>query len=160
MKKTIKLNLGCGNDIKKGYINIDKYPKNKDVMKLDLDNIPFPFKDNSIDCIYMEDTFEHLNINRFDFMRELHRILKPDGIIKIIVPTNSNSVSHTIHLFEPEYFEILSGRRNIVNEKYYNMKFKDIKIVKNRIPLKNLIYRVKDFLDRFLYSSYEFELKK
>jgi len=84
-----KLNLGCGYDVRKGYINIDNI-KNKGVdMVFNLNKYPYPFKNNSIDEIYCCHILEHLN----DFdktIKEFHRILKKDGMIIIIVPDFSS----------------------------------------------------------------------
>lgn len=50
MKKK-KLNLGCGKDIKKEYVNLDirKFP-GVDIIH-DLNKFPYPFKDDSFDEI-------------------------------------------------------------------------------------------------------------
>ncbi|HEY4797625.1 MAG TPA: methyltransferase domain-containing protein [Bacteroidia bacterium] len=48
---------------------------------------PFSFSDNSIDVIYSSHTFEHLTYEEAQFaFSECYRILKPAGIIRIIVP--------------------------------------------------------------------------
>ncbi len=80
-----KLNLGCGYDIKKGYINID-YVKNKGIdVVYNLDKFPYPFKDESADEILLKDSLEHLS-NPIKTLKECHRILKKRGIIKIKLP--------------------------------------------------------------------------
>lgn len=79
----VKLNLGCGRDIKKGYINVDKL-ENPDV-KHDLDVYPFPFKKNSVDFILASHILEHLK-EPLDFLEESQRILKRRGKMKIRVP--------------------------------------------------------------------------
>ena len=156
----IKLNLGCGNDIKEGFQNYDKYPVNDSVKYIDLNCLPLPFDDNSIDFIFMEDVFEHLDVNRFDFIQDIHRILKPSGKVKIIVPSNTNSVSHTLSYFEQDYFNILDGGRKSVNKKYYDTTFKNI-VVKHRLrPFRNMMYKVRNFVGLFIHSCYEFELEK
>ena len=55
---TIKLNLGCGPNLKKGFINIDLSKKAN--LRLDLRK-PLPFKGNTVDYIYSEHFFEHLS---------------------------------------------------------------------------------------------------
>ena len=80
----IKLNLGCGTDLKKGYINIDKVKYNG-IKNMDLDKFPYPFGDESVNEIIVYNILEHLKDWQRSF-REMKRILKLNGIIKIIVP--------------------------------------------------------------------------
>jgi predicted SAM-dependent methyltransferase len=45
------------------------------------------FEDNTFDFIYSEHFFEHLFLEEaFELLKECHRILKPNGIIRIVVP--------------------------------------------------------------------------
>ncbi|PIN90895.1 hypothetical protein COU60_00945 [Candidatus Pacearchaeota archaeon CG10_big_fil_rev_8_21_14_0_10_34_76] len=90
MNNPSKLNLGCGEDVKKGYLNID-FEKFKGVDKLiNLNNLPYPFKDNSFDEILMYNILEHLN-DPYQIMKEIHRISKPEAIIKIRTPHFSSN---------------------------------------------------------------------
>lgn len=80
-----KLNLGCGTDIKKGFINVDCI-EGKGVDKVhDLNSYPYPFKDSSMNEIFAQDIMEHLD-NPNDFTRELWRIGANDCKIHIRVP--------------------------------------------------------------------------
>ena len=77
-----KLNVGCGEKPMNGYVNLDvcKF-KGVDVVH-NLDKFPYPFKDNTFDEIRAEQVIEH--VNKFpEVMRELCRILKPNGVLKI-----------------------------------------------------------------------------
>lgn len=48
----MKLNLGCGKDIKDGYINLDvRYIKGVDVV-CNLNSFPYPFQNDVFDEIY------------------------------------------------------------------------------------------------------------
>jgi len=82
----MKLNLGCNDDIRDGYINIDCYPvEGKDITIMDLTKgIALP--DNSVDEIIAYDVIEHLP-DKIKTMNELWRVLKPKGQVDIIVPT-------------------------------------------------------------------------
>jgi len=80
-----RLNLGCGTDIKKGYINVD-FIENRGVdVVYDLNKYPYPFKDNSVEEIYARDIMEHLD-NPNKFIKELWRIGEPNCKICIRVP--------------------------------------------------------------------------
>lgn len=57
--KNIKLNLGCANDIKQGYINIDKFHEDEDVVVMDVRDIS-AFSGENVTEIYASDVLEHL----------------------------------------------------------------------------------------------------
>lgn len=81
---TIKLNLGCGNEIMEGFTNVDIAFK-KGVKLWDLNKYPLPWKDDSVDYIFCSHTLEHLE-RPLDFILELHRISKDGTIIDLYVP--------------------------------------------------------------------------
>ena len=80
----IKLNIGAGGDIKDGWRNMDIMfapPDYIDITK------PLPFEDNSVDFIYTSHTVEHTTTpDAVRFFAESHRILKPDGVLRVAVP--------------------------------------------------------------------------
>ena len=71
----LKLNIGCGKEIKEGYINIDRefYPGVNICMDLNID--PLPFKENSINEIYISHVIEHL-IDPYMFIFNVIKYLK------------------------------------------------------------------------------------
>lgn len=80
-----KLHLGCGKNIKDGFINIDQFVKAPGVENIDVLNMPFP--DDSIDEILSEHMIEHLPFESEEpFWRELFRVLKPGGRARIEAP--------------------------------------------------------------------------
>ena len=56
----MKLNLGCGHDHKEGYVNVDVSDLGKPDMVVDLEVLPWPWQDSSIDEILIKHTLEHL----------------------------------------------------------------------------------------------------
>lgn len=83
--KIRKLNLGCGKDIKKGYVNLDKSKlKGVDVAH-DIDKYPWPFPSNYFDEVYGQDVIEHVS-DLFKAMKEIHRISKNNAVVRLIVP--------------------------------------------------------------------------
>ena len=77
------LNIGCGNDLRLGFLNVDKNkPYDK---KVDLELPEYPFKKNTFDYILADNVLEHVH-NIVGCIEELHRICKPDGSIEVIVP--------------------------------------------------------------------------
>jgi predicted SAM-dependent methyltransferase len=80
----MKLNLGCGPDIKPGYINIDSCAIDNSVIIMDIKNLNFP--DNSIEEIYAKDIIEHLSITEtINLINTCGRICKPGA--KIFIQT-------------------------------------------------------------------------
>lgn len=85
MSLVTTLNLGCGEDIRRDYINVDIHPlPGVDVVQ-DLARFPYPYHDNSFDQIIAQDVLEHLP-NTVKVMEELWRILKPGGLLAVRVP--------------------------------------------------------------------------
>ena len=85
----MKLNMGCGTDIKKGFLNVD-CRKDIGVDKvMDLDKLPLRFKTNQFSYIYAYNFLEHSKIMLLEpikFMEELWRITKHGGVIEAEVP--------------------------------------------------------------------------
>ena len=91
-----KLNLGCGEQKKPGYVNIDwQQAVHPDVLH-DLNHLPYPFADATFDAIEAFHVIEHLD-RPFAVMKELHRILKPGGLLEIRVPHFSRGFTHAEH---------------------------------------------------------------
>ncbi|MBR8827045.1 MAG: methyltransferase domain-containing protein [Gomphosphaeria aponina SAG 52.96 = DSM 107014] len=105
----IMLNLGCGQTRPSGWINTDsslnslsqklplisllvkKYHKStvydsNNAHYMDLRK-PWHFLSNSVDVVYASHVFEHLSSKTAKlFMSEAYRVLKKDGVIRIVVP--------------------------------------------------------------------------
>ena len=106
---TVKLNLGCGPRTPDGWTNVDyawgarlaRLPffraLNRRIRLFDLDwseriqlhdlTRAFPWPDARADVIYSSHTLEHFS--REDgraFLTECHRVLRKDGILRIVVP--------------------------------------------------------------------------
>ncbi len=85
----MKLNLGCGQNKKDGYVNVDKYDSFAPDVVWDLEIFPWPFESNSVDEIVLHHVLEHLGATVDTFlgiMKELYRICRPDARIIIAVP--------------------------------------------------------------------------
>lgn len=87
----MKLNLGCGRDKIKGYVNCDISKSVNPDRVVDLEK-KLPFKDDSVEGIYCRHVVEHVE-NFLPLMKELWRISKNGAKIKIIVPYFSHPIS-------------------------------------------------------------------
>lgn len=84
----MKLNLGCSDRLRPGYINVDSFrPPNADdsFQQADLEAY-WPWPDSCIEDIVADDIIEHLP-DKIHTMNEAHRVLVPGGRFHIFVPT-------------------------------------------------------------------------
>jgi predicted SAM-dependent methyltransferase len=103
------LNLGCGSVRPIGWINTDS-SLNANIQKIPIIgkkiakmfnpveyvdtnvvymnlNKKWNYKDNSVDVVYASHLFEHLTLVSSDlFLAESYRCLKPNGVIRLVVP--------------------------------------------------------------------------
>lgn len=79
----LSLNLGCSDDHRKGWLNVDiAQPAD---MLVDLARAPWPWADGSVERILANDVLEHLP-SKILAMNEAHRVLEPGGILELAVP--------------------------------------------------------------------------
>lgn len=94
-EEPLRLQLGSGQSPQQGYINIDINPYEGVDLVYDLDKIPWPFEDSSVDEILALDVLEHLaplgramgQYNIVGVLTEVYRVLKPGGVLKARIPT-------------------------------------------------------------------------
>jgi hypothetical protein len=79
----IKLNLGCCDAHMEGFCNVDRVPPADVITDLEKD---WPWLEGTVDEIVANDVFEHLP-DKIHTMNEAWRVLKPGGILSIVVPT-------------------------------------------------------------------------
>lgn len=126
-----KLNFGCGKNIKKDYINADITQFGGVDKTFDFNVFPYPFSSNEFDEIIADNVLEHLD-DIPAVMKELHRISRPGGAVRIIVPYYNcygayNDITHKhyfSHLsFDPFYKKNTRGTYSI-KEKFGLEKIK------------------------------------
>ena len=115
-KKLLKLDLGAGQNPKEGFEGVDLNAPNTQ-HRVDLFKFPYPWADNSVEEIHTSHFVEHIP-NReveerdvvvvrggqaeawerfvgqnlfFAFFDECYRILKPDGVMTVIVPSGRST---------------------------------------------------------------------
>lgn len=93
------INLACGGKLcqEPGWINGDHNPSAKDVIRINLLR-SFPFPDNTFDVVYHSQFIEHLPHEKaLAFMSECHRILKPNGVLRVVTPDLHNQATEYLH---------------------------------------------------------------
>lgn len=120
----LKLDIGCGNNCKKGFDGVDYKKYNSDVRYVfDLNQSKLPFKDNSVDEIYCAHTIEHVD-KPFELVHEFYRVLKQKGKCTIKVPYFRHY--QAFHPHHKTYWGL--GSENILNNKYAEFGFKWSKV--------------------------------
>ena len=80
-----RLNLGCGTDIRPGYVNLDSADlPGVDVIH-DLRALPLPFGNEAFEEVICQDVLEHLP-DYPSLLGEIHRVMAPGGRLVIRSP--------------------------------------------------------------------------
>jgi len=88
------LNLGCGNKPIDGAVNHDRIQHRKFVdIAWDLNEMPWPWEDESFDVIVAHAVFEHLIPDLVQTLNECWRILRPGGKVRLKLPLWNSDIS-------------------------------------------------------------------
>lgn len=136
----VKLHLGCGNRIIKGFVNIDvNYHPNVDLV----DNARYlrKFDENSVDLIYTSNTLEHLG--RWEYMPALERwytILKKGGVLRLSVPDFEALCEYYMETKDLEtiYCALYAGQDNPQNYHYWCWDFNTLKKDLEKVGFRNI----------------------
>jgi SAM-dependent methyltransferase len=104
----MKLYLGAGSKRLDGYTHVDIEPQAGIDVAYDLNQVPWPWADDSVEAIVAEDLVEHLAINLIQFCDEAWRVLVPDGELFVRTPHHGGDSSwidptHRWHLHEQAF---------------------------------------------------------
>jgi len=104
----MNLDIGCGTSKKEGFIGVDILNLPGVDIVHDLNKLPYPFENNSIDEIWMDQVLEHL-INPIEVVNELYRISRNGTKITVGVP-----------YFRSFYATIDPTHRNFLGVQWFN----------------------------------------
>ena len=176
-----RLNLGCGRDIKEGWMNLDFYKYDGVDIVFDLDKLPLPFVDNSFDYILCKDVLEHVNF--LPLINEIYRILKIGGFLEIRVPHFTSNLNYedpthqhifSINTFDYfiedsqfkynrniQYFSEIIKKKIIFNksQKYFKLIYRFLEQCVNKSD-KNRYFYENSFLRIFPAMNIEIIIKK
>ena len=91
-----KINLGCGENKKHGYLNIDYRKEAEPDVLMTIGKDRFPFDDNSIDEIFAHNSLEHFD-NFLFVVQEMGRVSKNGCIWKITLPYATSTLFNLIN---------------------------------------------------------------
>lgn len=121
----MRLNLGCGNDIRDGWVNLDRARLPGVNIVHDLTRGSLPFDDDTFDVVLAKDVLEHLEY--IPLLREIHRILKPGGRLDIQVPhfTSANNFVDPTHrrAFSVRTFDFFVTGLSVDRKYYFDFAF-------------------------------------
>lgn len=81
----MKLNLGCGGDVREGWTNIDLFVAAPGVTELDVCSLPFP--EGSAEYVLAQDVLEHIPHRRVKAVfASWSRLLAPQGKLEVRCP--------------------------------------------------------------------------
>lgn len=104
----IKLNLGCGYKKMDGYVNVDDDPKVEPDLMLNLNDAKLPYEDHSVDEVVAYHILEHIGEPFIPLMKEIYRVLKPNGEFQIKFPHHrgiwyANDPTHVREITEGQF---------------------------------------------------------
>lgn len=169
-RSEMRLHLGCGNQYREGWINVDRSRFVKCDLYFDLTMWPWPWADNSVDEIWCDQLLEHLT-NTPRAIEEVNRILKPGGVFHGLVPYSgslSAFVDPTHRVFFTERSFIYWDKNRPKDTQGYGFEFSKVEVslvansntrlarLRNLIPFRGLL---KWFLWN-MYDNVSFRLTK
>ncbi|MDD5331695.1 MAG: methyltransferase domain-containing protein [Candidatus Nanoarchaeia archaeon] len=153
-----KLNLGCGSDIRKGWINLDSINLQGVDVVHDIEKLPLPFKNEEFDEILCLDILEH--VEYVSVLEDLHRILKKGGKIKIQVPhfTSRNNYIDPTHKkrFSIKTFEFFVEDSKHGRDYYFHFHFN--KIINQKITFEKGILFFNHLIEPLINSSNKMQI--
>ena len=146
----IKINIGCGDIRPENWVNTDKsfkiviselkgirylFPSSKKSNATYL-NIgkKWKFDSGSVDILYASHVFEHLDkVDRAHFIAEASRVVKPGGILRIVVPDLYTLCRQYVDGYE-------TGNKDAANRLLYWMNMHKDNLHGRELPLYKKLY--------------------
>ena len=113
------LNIGCGMNVLHGFENIDfysfKFWEKKNITRVDL-NFKFPFKEEIFSGVVCEHTLEHFDDKKIlHILSETKKVLKQNGVFRIVVPDLKKYVDYYSGNYEHENFNEFKNKADAIS---------------------------------------------
>ena len=152
--RPVVLELGCGPNKTPGRIGIDRIDLPGVDIVADIDKGLGFLPDSSVDAIYSESFFEHIN-DLEGLVREVARVLKPDGYNWLFVPHFSNPYYYSDYTHK-SFFGLYTLRYFCADEDQLRRKvpnfYSDVRI---RVVSQRLIFFSNFALTRWLKKVFQ-----
>lgn len=94
------LNLGCGHRYHPNWTNVNFTSTGENVIAHNL-QLGIPFPDSSFDVVYHSHVLEHFSkLDAHKFLEECYRVLRPQGILRVVVPDLEAIAKAYLHCLE------------------------------------------------------------
>lgn len=139
-----KLNLGCGNDYREGFWNVDSGKCKVDEW-VDIRN-QLPWEKNSFDLIYSRHVLEHIPRDKFfRIFGEIHRVLAPKGLFQFEVPMAGSDnfwtdPTHTMPFTKRTMDFVIRGKQLRENGIIYGADYEFIEVSPPQIDQVQTLY--------------------
>lgn len=105
MEKINYLNVGCGTKFHRAWTNIDMAASDPAVQAVNLIK-GIPFETDRFDLVYHSQVLEHIPKDKAPaFVAECMRVLKPSGILRVVVPDLEDIASEYLRLLRTNLAE-------------------------------------------------------
>ena len=115
----MKLNMGCGYNKRQGYTNVDLSPECEPDLVCDLESLPWPWDNDSVEQVLFNHSLEHIGQNPRIFLgmiKELYRVCKDQARIEINVPhpRHDNFINDPTHvrIITPDLLSLFDRKVN------------------------------------------------
>ena len=156
------LDVGCGGRKLPGSIGMDRVKELNPDFLHDMEDMPWPFKNNEFDLVFLNHALEHVS-DILETLKEIHRITKKGGHVVIQVPyfraTDAYADPTHKHFFTSRTLDYVIERSKLSEYQYMLFKFKKAGFwygwphhSKNPLKqfIKNIMHRYPDFYDQYL----------
>lgn len=133
----VRVNVGCGPNPTSGWVNLD-VSRHPGVMYWDCTK-GLPFNDGTVDAIYSEHFFEHLDYHSEakQFLRECLRCLKSQGTLRIVVP----DAGAYLKIYAKDDWGEMAARRPLIKQDDHYRDFWLGSIYRTRMEFINAVFR-------------------